>query len=167
MVLDGFNGRSLFKVDLETGLGEQMERAADEDVVDWWLDVDGTPVVRVDGFAVAPCACYRKDAEGKWKKFYSMRMREMKERPDYEAVGPSDQPGKYYVLARPPGKDRIGLYLYDLEKEASASRWSRIPTYDIVSAQVSRDGKQRASATATTRTCASASFCRREDRRVT
>ena len=49
MVLDGFNGRSLFKVDLETGLGEQMERP-NENVVGWWLDVDGNPVVRVDGF---------------------------------------------------------------------------------------------------------------------
>ena len=45
MVLDGFNGRSLFKVNLETGRGEQMERPS-ETVIGWWLDVDGNPVVR-------------------------------------------------------------------------------------------------------------------------
>ena len=47
MVLDGFNGRSLFKVDLDTGRGEQMERPS-EAVIGWWLDVDGVPVVRID-----------------------------------------------------------------------------------------------------------------------
>jgi dipeptidyl aminopeptidase/acylaminoacyl peptidase len=139
MVLDGFNGRSLFKVDLETGKGEQMERPS-ESVVGWWLDVDGNPVVRTmsSGGSVR---LFRKDAEGKWRKFYTMRIREMKERPDYEAVGPSDQPGKYYVLARPPGKDRIGLYLYDLEKELFGEPLIENPTYDLISAQPSRDGK--------------------------
>ena len=71
-----------------------------------------------------------------------MRIREMKERPEYESVGPSDQPGKYYVLARPPGRDRIGLYLYDLEKELFSEPLFENPTYDLVSAQVSRDGKR-------------------------
>ena len=51
----------------------------------------------------------------------------MKERPDFDAVGPSDQPGKYYVLARPPGKDRVGLYLYDIEKEAVRRAHHRKP----------------------------------------
>ena len=139
MVLDGFNGRSLFKVDLETGLGEQMERP-NENVVGWWLDVDGNPVVRVMASG-GSIRLFRKDPEGKWRRFYTMRIREMKERPEYEAVGPSDQPGKYYVLARPPGRDRTGLYLYDLEKEVFGDPLFENPTYDLVSAQVSRDGK--------------------------
>ena len=139
MVLDGFNGRSLFKVDLETGLGEQMERP-NENVVGWWLDVDGNPVVRVMASS-GSIRLFRKDEEGKWRRFYTMRIREMKERPEYEAVGPSDQPGKYYVLARPPGRDRTGIYLYDLEKEVFGDVLFENPTYDLVSAQVSRDGK--------------------------
>jgi dipeptidyl aminopeptidase/acylaminoacyl peptidase len=140
MVLDGFNGRSLFKVDLETGRGEQVERP-NAAVVGWWLDVDGNPVVRTT-VSSGTVKLFRKDAEGKWRKFYSMRMREMKERPEYEAVGPSDQAGKHYVLARPPGKDRIGLYLYDLEKEQFGEPLIENPIYDLDSAQVSRDGKQ-------------------------
>jgi hypothetical protein len=36
MVIDGFNGRSLFKVDIDSGKGEQMERPS-ESVVGWWL----------------------------------------------------------------------------------------------------------------------------------
>lgn len=140
MVLDGYSGRSLFKVDLESGRGEQIEPPS-ESVVGWWLDVDGTPVVRSTASG-GTLRFFRKDTEGKWRKFHSMRMREMKEQPDYEAVGPSDQPGKFYVLARPPGRDRIGLYLYDLENEQFGEPVVENPTYDLISAQVSRDGKQ-------------------------
>jgi dipeptidyl aminopeptidase/acylaminoacyl peptidase len=139
MELDGFNGRSLFKVDLETGRGEQMERPS-ESVVGWWLDVEGAPVVRITASS-GTIRLFRKDADGKWKKFASMRVKEMKERPDYDPVGPSDQPGKYYVLASPPGKDRVGLYLYDIEKEQFGEPVIENPTYDLESARVSRDGK--------------------------
>jgi dipeptidyl aminopeptidase/acylaminoacyl peptidase len=140
MELDGFNGRSLFKVDLETGRGEQMERPS-EQVVGWWLDVDGNPVVRITASS-GTIRLFRKDAEGKWKKFASMRVKEMNERPDYDPVGPSDQPGKYYVLAAPPGRDRVGLYLYDIEKEQFGEPVVENPTYDLSSARVSRDGKR-------------------------
>jgi dipeptidyl aminopeptidase/acylaminoacyl peptidase len=140
MELDGFNGRSLFKVDLDTGRGEQMERPS-ETVVGWWLDLDGAPVVRIAASS-GSIRLYRKDAEGKWKKFATMRVKEMQERPDYDPVGPSDQPGKFYVLASPPGHDRVGLYLYDIEKELFGEPVVENPTYDLASARVSRDGKR-------------------------
>ncbi|HEU4780645.1 MAG TPA: S9 family peptidase [Steroidobacteraceae bacterium] len=140
MELDGFNGRSLFKVNLDTGRGEQMERPS-ESVVGWWLDVEGAPVVRITA-ANGTIRLFRKDAEGKWKKFASMRIKEMKERPDFDPVGPSDQPGKHYVLASPPGKDRVGLYLYDIEKEQFGEPIIEHPNYDLSTARVSRDGKQ-------------------------
>jgi len=138
MVLDGFNGRSLFKVDLDTGRGEQVERPS-ESVIAWWLDVDGVPVVRMTA-SNGTIRLFRKDAEGKWKKFASMRIKEMKERPEVDPVGPSDQPGKYYVLASPPGKDRVGLYLYDIEKEHFGEPVIENLNYDLSSARVSRDG---------------------------
>jgi len=141
MELYGFNGRSLFKVDLDTGRGEQMERAS-ESVLRWWLDVEGVPVVRATA-SNGSIHLFRKDAEGKWKKFASMRIKEMKaERAEYDPVGPSDQPGKYYVLASPPGKDRVGLYLYDIEKEQFGEPVIENPTYDLNYANVSRDGKR-------------------------
>ena len=140
MELDGFNGRSLFKVNLDTGRGEQVESPR-ESVVGWWLDVEGVPVVRIT-VSSGTIRLFRKDAEGKWKQFARMRIKEMNERPDYDPVGPSDQPGKYYVLASPPGKDRVGLYLYDIEKEQFGEPIVENPTYDLRSARVSRDGKR-------------------------
>ena len=140
MELDGFNGRSLFKVDLETGRGEQMERPS-ESVIGWWLDIEGVPVVRITASS-GTIRLFRKDAEGKWKKFATMRVKEMKERPEVDPVGPSDQPGKYYVLANPPGRDRVGLYLYDIEKEEFGEPVVENSMYDLRSARVSRDGKR-------------------------
>jgi dipeptidyl aminopeptidase/acylaminoacyl peptidase len=139
MELDGWNGRSLFKVDLESGKGEQLERPQDN-VVGWWLDLDGNPVVRTTASS-GTVRMFRK-VDGKWVQFLKMRAREMREKPDYESVGPSDQDGKYYVLARPPGHDRKGLYLYDLEKEQFGDPIVENAQYDIDSADASRDGKQ-------------------------
>lgn len=139
MDLDGYTGRSLFKVNLETGKGVQVEPPL-ASVVGWWLDLDGNPVVRAT-VSAGTVRLQRKQDE-KWVQFLKMRIREMKERPEYEPVGPSDQPGKYYVLARPPGRDRVGLYLYDLEKEQFGDPIVENARYDLSSARIARDGKR-------------------------
>ena len=138
MELDGFNGRSLFKVNIETGRGEQVERPS-ESVVGWWLDLDGLPVVRMT-VTSRTVRLYRKDEENKWREFYRMRLRDAREGVEYEAVGPSDQPDKYFVRAQPPGRDRLGIYLYDLKKEEFGEPLIEHPVYDIHSARISRDG---------------------------
>ncbi|HUQ11728.1 MAG TPA: prolyl oligopeptidase family serine peptidase [Steroidobacteraceae bacterium] len=139
MELDGFNGRSLYKVDVESGRGEQVERPS-ESVVGWWLDADGAPVVRVS-IINRDVRLYRKE-DGKWREFYRMRQRDRKEAPEYDPIGPSSEPDKYYVLAHPPGHDRLGIYLYDLKKEQFGEPVIENATYDIESAHVARDGSR-------------------------
>jgi dipeptidyl aminopeptidase/acylaminoacyl peptidase len=138
MLVDGFNGRALFKVDVETGRGEQVE-APSENVVGWWLDVVGNPVVRVSAYS-GTVRLYSKNENGRWRSFYKMRVRDMQERDDYEPVGPSSDPSKYYVLARPPGHDRSGLYLYDLERNEFGEPVAEHERYDLLSARIARDG---------------------------
>ena len=111
----GWDGRSLFKVDLTTGRGKIVEKQK-EGVIDWWFDVNGNAVVRVE-YSVGTLRYYRKLPDGKWKKYHSVRRRELEEQPDFSPIGPSADPTRFYVLARPPGKDRIGVYLYDLPNE--------------------------------------------------
>ena len=82
----------------------------------------------------------------------------MKERPDYEPVGPSDQPGKYYVLASPPGKDRVGLYLYDIEKEQFGEPVIENPTLRPERPRTCRATASASSAIATLHTCSVCSF---------
>ncbi len=140
MHVDGFDGRSLFRVNVHTGAGEQKERPSNR-TVGWWLDVDGKAVVRVE-IANGSLRFFRREADDKWKKYYSIRLREMREQPDYDPIGPSDLPGRYYVIARPPGRDRRGVYLYDIEKEEFGEPVIEHALYDLESAQISRDGKR-------------------------
>jgi dipeptidyl aminopeptidase/acylaminoacyl peptidase len=138
MVIDGFNGASLFKVNIETGRGEQLERPS-ESVVAWWLDVNGNPVVRISENN-GTRKLFRKDAENKWRLFHKHRIKETDEVMEYEHAGASSQPGKHYLLARPPSRDRVGLYLYDLEAESFGEPLIEHPVYDLQSAAIARDG---------------------------
>ncbi len=137
MEVEGFNGRSLFKVNIDSGRGELIERPS-ESVVTWWLDLEGSPVVRMS-LTNRTVRLHRKD-EGKWREFYRMRLRDLEEAPEYEAIGASSDPDKYYVLAHPPGHDRTGIYLYDLKKEQFGEPIIEHPVYDIESASITRDG---------------------------
>jgi pimeloyl-ACP methyl ester carboxylesterase len=92
MAVTGFSGTSLYRADVETGQGQQIEMPS-ESVVDWWLDRDGKPLVRVSS-ALGTVSFSRK-VDGKWRKFHSMPAREMIKVADYGFVGASDQPAKY------------------------------------------------------------------------
>jgi len=138
MRVGGYYGSSIIRVNVYTGAGEVVEYPVDN-LVGWWLDLDGNPVVRVIR-QLGTVRFHRKEADGKWKEFYRIPVRDIQERPEYEPVGASSEPGKYYVLARPPGRERVGVYLYDLTKESFGEPLVEHPVYDIDSAQASPDG---------------------------
>ena len=138
----GWEGRSLFKVDVTTGDGKLVEKQR-ESVYDWWFDVDGNAVVRVE-YSLGTLRYYRKMPDGKWKKYYSVRRKELNEQPEYDLIGPSTDPTKFYVLARPPGKDRIGIYLYDVPNEAFGEALYENPVHDIALAVSLTDGTEAA-----------------------
>ncbi len=140
MLVDGIHGRSLFRVDVATGGGEVVEHARPT-VVNWWLDLDGKAVVEVRLYNGA-FHFYRREGSDRWKQFYKVRLRDLEDQPDYEALGPSDQPDKYYVLARPEGAQRRGVYLYELETQSFGAPIAENATYDIFAATISRDGKR-------------------------
>jgi dipeptidyl aminopeptidase/acylaminoacyl peptidase len=137
MVLVSSYGNTLYKVDLDSGRGTRLERPS-YTVIGWWLDQQGNPVVRMTYFS-GSIHFSRKVGED-WKKFHSKRLRETTERDDFQLLAASDRPGKFYVLARPPGRDRIGIYLYDLENNAYGDPVAEHPKYDLYSGAVARDG---------------------------
>jgi dienelactone hydrolase len=140
MLVNGDLGPALFRVDVTTGKGEQVEKPSDG-LVGWWLDVSGQPIVRVRR-STDSLTLSRKTADNGWRAFLTARDDALKELPDYQAIGPSHQPDRYYVLARPAGRDRAGLYLYDFKNESFGEPVLEHPQYDLMSAQISRDGKQ-------------------------
>jgi dienelactone hydrolase len=138
MGIGGWDGRSLFKVNVQTGVGKVIEPQK-ESTTGWWFDVNGNPLVRTEA-SVGTVRFYRKESDGRWKKTWSMRYRDMEEMPDFVALGPSADPDKYYVLARPTGRERVGLYLLDLKNESFGDPVVEHPQYDLTSARISRDG---------------------------
>jgi dienelactone hydrolase len=139
MMIDGMSGRSLFKVDVNTGKGEIAEPAR-QATIGWWLDLDGIPIVRVEA-SRGTMRYLRREAGDKWKLFYSVRLREFDEQEEFTPIGTSDRIGMHYVLARPEGAQRYGVYLFDLEKESFGEPLAQSPEYDVFTARVSRDGK--------------------------
>ena len=140
MVVRGLAGASLIRVDTHTGTSEVIESPA-PNLVAWWLDLNGVPVVRVTS-ARGELRYSSKQAGGEWKVFHTTRLREMREQVDYAAIGASDQAGKYFVLAQPPGHDRVGVYLYDLANGQFGEPLAENAQFDINAARVSRDGKK-------------------------
>jgi dipeptidyl aminopeptidase/acylaminoacyl peptidase len=140
LLVEGGSGRSLFKVDVNTGEGELAEPAR-QSIIDWWLDLDGKAIARVES-SRGTIRFYRREIGEKWKKFYSVRLRDVAEQEEYEPLGPSDEPGKYYVLARPDAAQRYAVYLYDLESENFGEPVVQNPNFDLFTARISRDGKR-------------------------
>src|SRR6185436_792183 len=94
MKVGGWDGRSLFKVDVTTGEGKVVEPQKDS-VVNWWFDVNGKAVVREES-SLGTLRFYRRLEDGKWKKFYSVRRDELAKDLDFSLVGPSTDPNKFY-----------------------------------------------------------------------
>jgi dipeptidyl aminopeptidase/acylaminoacyl peptidase len=142
MFVDGLKGRSLFRVNVRTGEGTVVE-SANPAVLGWWIDLDGKPQVRVEE-SKEQLRFYRREDDDQWKLFRTVPLKEMRkatEDEEYQLVGPSDQRGKFYVLARPKGAERTGIYLYDLENDQFGAPVAENADFDIDSAAVSRDGK--------------------------
>jgi len=140
LTVNGNAGLSLFKVDVNDGVGVLVEKPRQR-IEGWWLDLDGNAVLRME-YLNGTIRILRHETGDEWAKVLSYRPNESEEHPDYELLGPSDQPGRFYVLARPEGKDRRGIYLYDVARESFGDVLYEHPVYDLESGRISRDGKR-------------------------
>ena len=140
MLVKGLGSPALFRVNLTDGKGELVTRGTPS-TVGWWLDVDGRPTARVQWLGGA-FTFWKPEPDGEWKRFLKIRTRDLKTLPDYLYLGASDQPGRFYVLARPENRDRIGVYLFDLAAEAFGEPLIEDPLYDMAFGRVSQDGKK-------------------------
>ena len=140
LFVNGADGPSLFKVNVNTGRGVLIEKPRQRND-GWWLDLDGNAVLRQETVN-GSIRILRREPNGDWKKVLSYRPNEYAAHPEYDFVGPSDQRGRYYVLAHPAGKDRRGLYLYDAATESFGDVLFENPQYDLSDATISRDGKR-------------------------
>ena len=138
MAVNSAGGATLFRVNVRTGKGEQVEPRRGR-ALGWWLGALGEPIVRVD-WAIGAREFLRLDASGEWRVFKRITLDDFRKMPDFQPVGAAAESGKLYVLARTPGRDRRGLYLYDLETESFGEPVVEHPRYDLTAARITRDG---------------------------
>jgi dipeptidyl aminopeptidase/acylaminoacyl peptidase len=129
----------LFKVNINTGEYEQVA-SGETDTVKWFADRNGEPAIRFDANArlTSVTAYFRISAPGEklsWRKGQTFRLQPGTSRiPDFIPVQAGPAPTQYYVIARPPGANTLGVYLYDMKQDSYVATLFSDPQYDVDSA---------------------------------
>lgn len=131
---------ALYRVSVADGKGELVAQGTPS-TAGWWIDADGLPTVRVQEQGGA-LSLWKPDGDGRWQRFLDVPAKDAKALPSFLFVAPSDQPSRFWVLARPDGRDRIGVYLFDLATASFGQPVAEHPRYDLATADVSPDGSQ-------------------------
>ncbi len=106
------SGIGAWKADVGTG---KVERVADGNWQTWTYATDGTgyPVLRLDSHPNVTRLFRRASGAQEWVAAGEIRRSTSADIDDFAVLGAGPGPGQVYMLARRPGNDRAGLFLYD------------------------------------------------------
>lgn len=125
----------LWKVNVYTGAAERVATGSPSTFA-WRTDASGAPAFRYDtnrrGTVVS---IYAPDAAGNWRRVARVREEDL---PEFEPVADGPESGVSYVLARPEGADRTGVYLYDGRQGQFIQTVASHPRVDIAGVFVNR-----------------------------
>ncbi len=110
----------------------------------WYVDLYGKPVMRFDTNhrftevkVMLPHTRDPKAGDGArvdWKESFTIRFDQIADKaPDFTPIAPGPQPELYYVIGRPNGADRAGVYLYNMEQRKFATEVFTHPRVDVES----------------------------------
>lgn len=128
---------SVWRSNVHTGQAELIEQGT-QNTSSWSVDRNGAVVARIDTRGDARrgwLAIYgRAPGETEWTEVVKMRPKDFREAPDFEIVGPADDPGQVYVLVKPASggdADTSALHVYDFKTKQLSAPVRRHPKYDI------------------------------------
>jgi len=130
VLMPGYRGGDLdlWRVNVYTGAAERVATGSPNTYA-WRTDAAGAPAFRYDtnrrGTVVT---IYAPDATGNWRRVARVREEDL---PEFEPVADGPEAGVSYVLARPEGADRTGVYLYDGRQGQFISTVASDPRVDI------------------------------------
>ncbi len=146
VIMPGVRGRDLdlWKVDVYSGEADRIG-VGTRGTIAWLTNIDGRPAARFDansrGSIIKVFAPESSEPDARWRKVATVHERD---RPKFNPVAYSEQPGVLYVAARPDGEDRAAIYRYDTEKNQLLEKVAGHPDYDVHTALVDgRSGKFR------------------------
>jgi fermentation-respiration switch protein FrsA (DUF1100 family) len=126
----------LVKVNVRDGKWSTAASGAERTMA-WYVDSFGLPVMRFDTnrrFTEVQVMIPQRREQNRydWKQAFALRFDRMSERaPDFMPIAPGPQPGLYYVIGRPAGADRSGVWLYNLETQKYATEVFTHPRVDV------------------------------------
>lgn len=132
----------LVRVNVRDGKWTTLASGGDRTVA-WYADLFGNPVMRFDAnrrFTEIQVMLPQRRDTGRdgvridWKQSFVIRFdRKRDKSPDFSPIAPGPQPELYYVIGRPNGADRAGVYLYNIETQTYGSEVFTHPRVDIES----------------------------------
>ena len=131
---------NLYRVNIETGSAERIERGNDATVA--WFSANGEAVMRVDSSRRGEHMRFhaRTGRNGRWRRVNTVSTLDLFDaRANFEWAGPSDRPGEIYVRARPDGAEFFGIYRYDLAEDVFLEPVALRDDYDIDYALIDDD----------------------------
>jgi len=131
----------LIKVDIGSGIWTTVAQGEDYTMA-WFVDRTGQPAIRFDTNrrgtelrVMTPEA--RNGGSVRWKQAAKLRIsQETAKAEEFTPVAPGPTPNLYYVLGRPPGADRIGVHLYDVNTQQYTQEVFTHPTVDVDGAMI-------------------------------
>lgn len=130
---DPNGGLSVAKVNVLTG---EAEKTIDghRRVIDYITDRDGRVMGRTayrgEGRILLMEAL---EADGRWTEVFRLRRDDVRNLPDYDFIGPTDEPGKAYVTVQPDapdGQNTAAIHVFDFAtRTMGPAIWSH-PQYD-------------------------------------
>ncbi|NWG52775.1 MAG: S9 family peptidase [Hydrogenophilaceae bacterium] len=107
-------GYALYRADVATGEMTRIE-SGDWETLDWVVDGEGTPVMRLELFGARGGYRVLRRAPGEraWVRVLEVRGSERHKAPDFNVLGPGPGAGLVYVSARTAETDRAAVFLYN------------------------------------------------------
>jgi len=116
----------------------------------WFADRNGKPAFRLDinrrGTEATIYVCEDgKDGKLIWRKSRTIRFDDADREVSatvFRLLNPGPTTATYYVLARPSGADRTGVYLYDFAQDKIGEKLHEHPEYDIAGVITNSDSQK-------------------------
>lgn len=130
------NGRSseLTAINVYSGASRTIE-IGNADTVDWEIDQEGRAEMRIDVERQTSISRFygRASNSQDWTQIAQILPSQAFE---FEVVAPSEEVGKFYVIARPNNAERRGLYLYNLRTRSYERKIYENDKFDLAGAFV-------------------------------
>lgn len=127
-------GLDVARIDIVTGQATRVEdgdRRALSYITDRAGKVVGRAVLR--GVLDRVMVMEARNDEGGWTEVFRLNKDDIRDLPDYQFLGPAEQPGQVYVIVRPKDEDAesiSGVHVFDFRSRTLGEAIWRDPRYD-------------------------------------